>query len=219
MTTEELIEKLKTELLVKLNAAWKQCDEARAEIDWFRKRDDASCDKIKKLTRERDDARAEVAQLRAERDEYCNNSRAHLYELLQANTDLAKDRDAAKEDASRLRNQLNSIQKVISDAGFSEVIEPLERVTRLIQERDNAIYLADKAENEVARLKRDQTKSATINQQLTVRPEPSRLEIAAMLVAGRFFNTTYVTKVSGDWIKYAFDGADKLIAAAKEEAK
>jgi hypothetical protein len=52
-----------------------------------------------------------------------------------------------------------------------------------------------------------------------VRPEPSRLEIAAMLVAGRFSNTTYVTKVSGDWIKYAFDGADALIAAAREVTK
>lgn len=52
-----------------------------------------------------------------------------------------------------------------------------------------------------------------------VRPEPSRLEIAAQLVAGRFSNTTYVTKVSGDWIKYALDGADALIAAAKEATK
>lgn len=52
-----------------------------------------------------------------------------------------------------------------------------------------------------------------------IRPEPSRLEIAAQLVAGRFSNTTYVTKVSGDWIKYALDGADALIAAAKEVAK
>ena len=52
-----------------------------------------------------------------------------------------------------------------------------------------------------------------------IRPEPSRLEIAAQLVAGRFSNTTYVTKVSGDWIKYALDGADALIAAAKEVTK
>jgi hypothetical protein len=48
------------------------------------------------------------------------------------------------------------------------------------------------------------------------RPEPSRLEIAAMLVAGRFSATLYVTEVKGTWVKYALDGADALIAAAKE---
>ena len=51
------------------------------------------------------------------------------------------------------------------------------------------------------------------------RPEPSRLEIAAMLVAGRFSDTVYVTEVKGTWIKYALDGADALIAAAKEVTK
>jgi len=61
--------------------------------------------------------------------------------------------------------------------------------------------------------------SVTANQQTTVRPEPSRLEIAAMLIAGRFSNTVYVTEVKGDWIKYALDGADALIAAAKEVTK
>jgi len=48
------------------------------------------------------------------------------------------------------------------------------------------------------------------------RPEPSRLEIAAMLVASRFSSTLYVTEVKGTWIKYALEGADALIAAAKE---
>jgi len=52
-----------------------------------------------------------------------------------------------------------------------------------------------------------------------VRPEPSRLEIAAQLVAGRFSDTVFVTEVKGTWIKYALDGADALIAAAKEVAK
>jgi len=50
-----------------------------------------------------------------------------------------------------------------------------------------------------------------------VRPEPSRLEIAATLVAGRFSSTSYVTEVKGTWIKYALEGADALIAAAKEQ--
>jgi DNA repair exonuclease SbcCD ATPase subunit len=68
----------------------------------------------------------------------------------------------------------------------------------------------------------DLQKAAVTNLTATValvRPEPSRLEIAAQLVAGRFANTTFVTKISGDWIKYALDGADALIAAAKEVAK
>jgi len=54
---------------------------------------------------------------------------------------------------------------------------------------------------------------------LIARPEPSRLEIAAMLVAGRFSDTVFVTEVKGAWIKYALDGADALIAAAKEVTK
>jgi len=54
---------------------------------------------------------------------------------------------------------------------------------------------------------------------LLARPEPSRLEIAAMLVAGRFSSTVYVTEVKGTWIKYALDGADALIAAAREVTK
>jgi hypothetical protein len=49
-----------------------------------------------------------------------------------------------------------------------------------------------------------------------VRPEPSRLEIAATLVASRFSSTSYVTEVKGTWIQYALKGADALIAAAKE---
>jgi hypothetical protein len=48
------------------------------------------------------------------------------------------------------------------------------------------------------------------------RLEPSRLEIAAMLVAGRFSSTSYVTEVKCTWIKYALEGADALIAAARE---
>jgi hypothetical protein len=48
-----------------------------------------------------------------------------------------------------------------------------------------------------------------------IRPEPSRLEIAAMLVAGRFTDTLYVGQVQGTWIKYALEGADALIEAAK----
>jgi hypothetical protein len=89
---------------------------------------------------------------------------------------------------------------------------------------NDLVKLRDEARAKVARLK-DEVQSMTCGgfdehfNPVYVRPEPSRLEIAAQLVAGRFSNTTYVTKVSGDWIKYALDGADALIAAAKEVAK
>jgi len=111
------------------------------------------------LIKERDEARAEVERLKAEFGENRKNSRIHLDELLEANWQLAKDRDTAKEEASRLRYQLNSIQRVISDAGFSEVIEPLERVTRLIRERDQAIAERTPHDYGILREERDQLRA------------------------------------------------------------
>lgn len=96
------------------------------------------------------------------------------------------------------------------DEARADLEKAVEYNTKLQEERDEA-------RAEVERLK-------TINQEVlkanytmgTTRPEPSRLEIAATLVASRFSGTLYVTEVKGTWIKYALEGADALIAAAKE---
>lgn len=53
----------------------------------------------------------------------------------------------------------------------------------------------------------------TVNQSFTVRPEPSRLEIAALLMAHSWPHDGVYSIIC----KKALDQADALIAAAKEE--
>ena len=108
--------------------------------------------------------------------------------------ELTQQRDEACAEAERLNEQ--------RDSAYEQVKHWAAETERLKQERD--LW---------QQIQRDE---ATVKQQLTVRPEPSRLEIAAMLVASRFSSTLYVTEVKGTWINYALQGADALIAAAKE---
>jgi len=81
------------------------------------------------------------------------------------------------------------------------------RLDELQQLNKNLECSCDSWEDEVIKLRKELEET---------RPEPSRLEIAATLVASRFSSTLYVTEVKGTWIKYALEGADALIAAAKE---
>jgi chromosome segregation ATPase len=77
----------------------------------------------------------------------------------------------------------------------------------------------DASRVEVAQLKDTVAayEQATVNQQLTVRPEPSRLEIAAMLKTGWFANPEPgKCAISAAWW---LSEADALIEAAKEVAK
>jgi hypothetical protein len=73
------------------------------------------------------------------------------------------------------KNTLADLALAISERAPHDYGLLREEATFLRKERDYAL-------TEVKRLK------ATVNQQLTVRPEPSRLEIAAMLKAGWFAN-------------------------------
>jgi uncharacterized protein YdbL (DUF1318 family) len=97
-----------------------------------------------------------------------------------------------------------------------------ERLKNLQESLDKAVKERDAAVAEAKELKEALHDAWTdIAQQnhksrQQIRPEPSRLEIAATLVASRFSSTLYVTEVKGTWIKYALEGADALIAAAKE---
>jgi hypothetical protein len=198
-------------------------DEARAEVKRLKVAKGFACETHDLVSQSAcgkclHEARVEVERLKVQIHGHLDGLKVPEGDIAERIAALAKEHDAAKEEASRLRYQLNSIQKVISDAGFSKVIEPLERVTRLIQERDNATYLADKANNEVARLKRDQTKSATVKQSLTVRPEPSRLEIAAMILQGWASNPNIEALANAENKRPPFAAlriADALIAAAK----
>ena len=84
----------------------------------------------------------------------------------------------------------------------------VERKEQLIRDWESECR---KAREEVNRLKQERT--ATVNQQLTVRPEPSRLEIAAIIMQGLAARKQYVQLTDSN---YALSVADYLIAAAKE---
>jgi hypothetical protein len=84
-----------------------------------------------------------------------------------------------------------------------------EKCNKLTRERDEA-------RDQVAQLKETVAayEQATVKQSLTVCPEPSRLEIAAMLKAGWFANRDADFNATDH--KWWIEQADALIAAAKE---
>ena len=109
----------------------------------------------------------------------------------------------------RLRN-LGPLGKIMEEL----VIVAADRLEGL--QRANQNTLADLAlaiEQRDDALKNQQPR--TVAQQLTTRPEPSRLEIAAMLISGWFANPEALSRKDQDskwWLKQA----DALIAAARE---
>jgi hypothetical protein len=173
-----------------------QRDEARTEADiQSAGYTQCRCD-LTRMIEQRDEALAEVEPLKRELAQAISERTPHDYGILR------EQRDEARTDVMLLKGDVNKL---------------LQENWQLAKERDEV-------RAEVERLKGDIANQMEINRavagmKVPTRLEPSRLEIAAMLVAGRFSNTTYVTKVSGDWIKYALNGADALIAAAKEVAK
>jgi uncharacterized coiled-coil DUF342 family protein len=135
---------------------------------------------------ERDEARAEVEE---RKDALLDASRQI--------DELKKQRDIwlhkARQENEKLLNvrvELEGICNVISDAGFSDVVDLLNRVKRLIEERDEAI------------LKMERLKT----------PQPDRLQIAAIILAGSYSNCSDYN----DLAKIGLKQADALIAAAKE---
>jgi hypothetical protein len=120
--------------------------------------------------------------------------------------------------ANKTRNNTHFVQihRVKLNTNTEELnMTTQEIIKQVIKERNEA-----RAEVERLKLERDlwqqiQRDGATVNQQLTVRPEPSRLEIAAMLKAGWVANPDVFSRRDDDpawWIEQA----DALIAAAKE---
>ncbi len=91
-----------------------------------------------------------------------------------------------------------------------ELFELKEHVKHLKRELNEARGEVDALKQIVAIYE-----STTVKQQLTVSPEPSRLEIAALLYKG-MLSSGYIW---GDPEKTALRSADALIAAAKEVTK
>ncbi len=110
---------------------------------------------------------------------------------------------------------MRSKDDILAIKELEGTVEYLQRhYEDVVEERDKALAEVEQLKQALhdARLEN----SGQAAQLERKRLEPSRLEIAAMLVAGRFSSTLYVTEVKGTWIKYALEGADALIASAKE---
>jgi hypothetical protein len=97
---------------------------------------------------------------------------------------------------------------------LEDYCEVLKQIDRIANQRDAAW-----AEVERLKLQNDQLRQGWSNtnmdgEEIPARPEPSRLEIAAMLKAGWFANPAFDFNATDQ--KWWIEQADKLIAAAKE---
>jgi len=101
-----------------------------------------------------------------------------------------------------------------ADGHYENYCEILKQIDKVANERD-------KARAEVERLKQelhDTIDSYKLNnlQLKTTRPEPSRLEIAAMFMSGTYANSN-ITIESDNILTWSLDKADKLIAIAQKD--
>jgi uncharacterized small protein (DUF1192 family) len=78
-----------------------------------------------------------------------------------------------------------------------------------------AIEQRDEARAEVERLKAELAAKSTVKESLSVRPDPSRLDIAAMAMQGFITSSGFIIDLPKNSLEYA----DALIAAASRGAK
>ena len=108
-------------------------------------------------------------------------------------------------------------QGIMLDA--ADRLEGLQRANQSTLE-DLALALSERTPHDYGLLKeeiaflRKERNAATVNQQLTVRSEPSRLEIAARLLAHGWADRS--VEQDSQLTGWALAAADKLIGAAKE---
>ena len=207
------------EMQLHIEALVEQRDEARAEAKRENERAHAYYKDFRKAMEAQHAAANELYDIRTEGQED---------PLLKAARQVT---DAAFQQAEidRLKRELEQAIAERTPHDYGILVEQRDQYKQL---HVGAIQKLDKARAEVEQLKQalhdarlensgqaaqlEQAKHHLLDATKMIRPEPSRLEIAAMLVAGRFSSTLYVTEVKGTWIKYALEGADALIASAKE---
>jgi chromosome segregation ATPase len=143
--------------------------------------------------------------------------------FMQMNRGLIKlqaERNEARTEVEKLREDYNMLAR-LSDGRVKQLQEELSDSTNHYNGIINdLVKLRDEARAEVERLKQSLHDARLENsgqaaQLERTRPEPSRLEIAAMLYKG-MLSSGYIW---GDPEKTAIRSADALIAAAKEVTK
>lgn len=138
------------------------------------------------------------------------------------NETLKSDRDNAWSKAVDLKKEVNKLLEFINalekeNGELREEIGSLMVTTEIMQREinkfANTTVLANERDEARAEVERLKLEPKTVIQQMTSRPEPSRLEIAAMLLAHGWADRSVEqdVKLTG----WALAAADKLIAAAK----
>jgi hypothetical protein len=92
-----------------------------------------------------------------------------------------------------------------ADGHYENYCEVLKRIDRIANQRDEAWAEVERLKAELSNL-----------QPKTIRPEPSRLEIAAMFMSGTYANSN-ITIESDKILTWSLNKADKLIAMAQED--
>jgi hypothetical protein len=132
----------------------------------------------------------------------------------------AKERDEARAEVERLNKQLKQaiVERTPHDYGIlKEEVDYWKAEThRVAKKRDEALGEVELLKQERDLWQQVQRDKATVKESLTVRPEPSRLEIAVHFAESAWQNRQISEMRASDQMRWALAQADALIAAAKE---
>lgn len=175
-------------------------DEAREEVDRLRERDNASCDVIGQFMRERDEARAALRNAECERVDIklLDEARAKIKILTEENDAMC---EAFARDGAAL------------SAEFTQLKKERDEALKLAASRLDLLTEIDEASGKIESQMEDLQEQLDLEKsKVQIRLEPSRLEIAALLMAHSWPHDG----VYGIICAKALEQADALIAAAKK---
>lgn len=216
-----------TETRAELNSDYKNLQRALKNVERITKERDEIFEKgniqyetICEITKQRNDAIAQAEKAYKLRKE-AEIERDSLRDTMALDIlELTKQRDEARAEVERLNRELG---KTIDFGVIKERDEARSEVARLLKtlEEWTQVHTAEverfKAENQrlknlVGEMIEEEAEGRSVS---LTRPEPSRLEIAAMMMAANLSRETeqWDTYVESTW---AVEQADALIAAAKE---
>ena len=203
MTTHDLIKNLR-ELLPLGPQIAMLVNIAADRLEELQTLSNVGLSRLEAVIKERDEARFAANQWKADAERFVeqrnkisedrDSLRMHLNEVI-------KERDKACAEVERLKKELEEIKRSLRES---------------VETRNKNFEKLIEARAEVATLKDAVAayETATVKQSLTVRPEPSRLEIAALFMTSSMHPTGGVTSTIGERMKWAIAVADALIAAA-----
>jgi chromosome segregation ATPase len=182
-------------------------------------------ERLDRVTTERDAARAEVKRVNKQLEQAISERTPHDYGILKEEVqEMRKQRDEARAEVEQWKWDYNRLSKLCSDK-VEHVTKDHDKAraefNRLTKERDNALAEVEQLKQALHDARLENSGQAALLERKQhigkvtemVRPEPSRLEIAAMAMQGLLVSSEYPKSVI---VTDAVWCADKLIAAAKE---